>query len=251
VQLLVERLARAVADGLLKPGECLPSERDFADELGVSRSVVREAFSALAATGLIARREGRGNFVAEVPDPGLLRERALSLLDSSPDPYDVCLAREALEPALASAVGMNATDEDFGKLASALNTLARACASRDWKAYFSADQQFHAALVASTHNRALVQAMEPLLNGMQAPIWTTLKQAYFLEHPANAEKSAQDHGQILAAVLERNASKLSESLRQHFLDVRSVLEYGISRGEPGQEVGAEGGAGESRVRTPT
>jgi len=236
VQLLVERLTRAVAEGLLLPGERLPSERDLADELSVSRSIVREALSALGAIGLIVRREGRGNFISEVPDPGLLKERALALLASSPDPYDVCLAREAMEPALAPMIVSSANEEDFGKLLVALNAFTNACSVQDWKAYFAGDQQFHAALVASTHNRAVAQSMEPLLNGMLSPVWTTLKTAYFLEYPANAQKSANDHERILKAMLERDADALAEALRKHFHDVRSVLEYGDSNSKAAGEV---------------
>lgn len=225
-QLLVERITKAVAEGLLKPGDQLPSEREMAEELAVSRSIVREALSALGATGLIARRVGRGNFIADVPDPMVLRARALGFLDSSPDPYEVWLAREALEPALSELIVGNASIEDFGKLALALNALTQACETQDWGGYFSADQQFHASLVACTHNTCVMQAMERLLSEMQAPLWKTLKQSYFLENPMNAETSVEDHKLILAAVLERDGPELGASLKKHFQDLRSVLEYG-------------------------
>ncbi len=224
VQLLIERLAKAVAEGSLLPGQQLPSEREFSQELSVSRSIVREALSALAATGLVTRREGHGTFVSRAPDISLLKRRALALLTSSYDPYNACLAREALEPALAPMIVSNATDEDCGKLALAMNSLGRACANRDWAGHFESDQGFHAALVAATHNSAVMQAMESLLEEMQAPSWTDLKRAYFEGSPARMDASARRHERILAAVLSQDVLALEQSLRDHFTEVRSVLE---------------------------
>ena len=57
-------LAAAIRAGELRPGAALPSERDFADRLGLSRMTVRRAFEALAADGLVEQRQGSGTYVA-------------------------------------------------------------------------------------------------------------------------------------------------------------------------------------------
>ena len=62
----VERIGRAIKIGLLRPGERLPSERDLAEQLALSRSTVREALRVLAEAGYLEARRGRGGgmFVA-------------------------------------------------------------------------------------------------------------------------------------------------------------------------------------------
>ena len=71
---LVESIAAAIACGRLKDGEALPAERILSDRLDVSRTTVRKALDELIARGLVASRQGSGNFVAtrlEQPLAGL------------------------------------------------------------------------------------------------------------------------------------------------------------------------------------
>ncbi|MGM0432507.1 MAG: GntR family transcriptional regulator [Spirochaetota bacterium] len=62
---VAEELQKKIAEGIYKPGDQLPSEVDFARELGVSRATLREAFSILHRQGFITRKHGVGSFVAE------------------------------------------------------------------------------------------------------------------------------------------------------------------------------------------
>jgi len=61
---LVRRLVSEIEDGKLQPGARLPTEQEIVNSTGVSRTVVREAISALRALGLIVTRQGAGAFVA-------------------------------------------------------------------------------------------------------------------------------------------------------------------------------------------
>jgi DNA-binding FadR family transcriptional regulator len=66
-QMLIERLSAQIMAGELKPGAQLPTEPELIAAAGVSRTVVREAVSALRAEGLVVTRQGVGAFVAETP----------------------------------------------------------------------------------------------------------------------------------------------------------------------------------------
>ncbi|MGH2346605.1 MAG: FadR/GntR family transcriptional regulator, partial [Chloroflexota bacterium] len=63
--LVVEQIRALIESGQLKAGDKLPTERGLAEQLGVSRSSVREALSALEVLGVIHSRQGLGNFIAE------------------------------------------------------------------------------------------------------------------------------------------------------------------------------------------
>src|SRR4051812_10042957 len=91
---IAERLAADIRSGLLAPGERLPSERELARQLEVSRASVREAIGALQVQGVVETRPGAGTFVAAESRPG--RE-----LPHDASPSAVLDARAQLEPAIA------------------------------------------------------------------------------------------------------------------------------------------------------
>ena len=68
---MAEQLRREIADGQLKPGSKLPTERVLSEAYGVSRPIVREALGRLKHDGLVTSRQGSGAFVADSPSPSL------------------------------------------------------------------------------------------------------------------------------------------------------------------------------------
>ena len=89
---IAERLADDIRSGVLAPGERLPSERDLARTLEVSRASVREALASLALQGVVETRHGAGTFVVGLPP---------SEPPHDASPSAVLEARLALEPAVA------------------------------------------------------------------------------------------------------------------------------------------------------
>ena len=87
---LSAQLQRAVTSGALHAGDRLPSSRDLAATLGVSRTVVSNAYARLLAEGWLAGRHGSGTYVAEVtpipPVPAFKEdpERVVVLISTSP-----------------------------------------------------------------------------------------------------------------------------------------------------------------------
>src|SRR5437868_9297522 len=86
-QQIARRIAAAINDGRYGPGDKLPSERELADDFGVSRPTIRDAMIALEFQGLVEARQGSGvyvNAVASAPteDPGDLEVGALELTEA-------------------------------------------------------------------------------------------------------------------------------------------------------------------------
>src|SRR6201995_1046488 len=92
---VAERLAADIRSGLYAPGERLPSERELARSLDVSRASVREAIAALQVQGLGETRPGAGTFVSAQPPAG-------DALPQDASPVAVLEARTLLEPAVAA-----------------------------------------------------------------------------------------------------------------------------------------------------
>jgi DNA-binding FadR family transcriptional regulator len=124
----VESILRLVKLGLLLPGERLPSERELAKQLEVSRPTVREALRSLARTGYLQTLRGRsgGTYVLEWrTDPSDERVRALAR-EMGDDLLDALDFRLVVEPGAAALAAARATAADAGRLDAALAVLAAA-----------------------------------------------------------------------------------------------------------------------------
>src|SRR5690606_7409542 len=100
----------------LSPGDRLPSERDLADQLQVSRASLREALRALEIAGIVAAKQGGGTYIREVFDDGILSPLSM-VLDASTDLVgDLWEVRSIFEPAIASRAAIRAQPDDIASL---------------------------------------------------------------------------------------------------------------------------------------
>ncbi len=225
VDLVIQRIMNAVLEGDLPPGVQLPSERQVAESLGVSRAIVREAYSALQLAGMIERRVGSGSYIKNASDPDVLRARALRLLHSASDTYEVWFARGAIEPGLAPLCVARATSQDLQRLLKALEALVRGSKARDWETYFENDRKFHMCYGIATHNTSIIAIMERLDEEMKSPVLQVIKQTYFLSEEANVVFSERVHRQIYEAIAARDEAAISRAIREHFRGMGEILGY--------------------------
>lgn len=113
----IARLLTAyVTTGALRPGARIPSERRLAEELGVGRTVVREALKSLALVGLIESRHGDGTYVAESTPESFSRAVEWRLVAWGGERGDVAEAISVLEGDLAALAAERRTDPDLVEL---------------------------------------------------------------------------------------------------------------------------------------
>ncbi len=152
----VERLGTAIRLGLLAPGTRLPAERDLAEQLGISRSTLRQALTTLVQSGHLVALRGRagGTFVAEEPpiaqDAGgpLLGEEASAVLDQ----------RVIVETGATLLAAERATAEDFDRLERFIEEMSGSEGAR-FEVYRRADVRFHIGLAEACHSPMVVAAM--------------------------------------------------------------------------------------------
>ena len=121
------RLEQLILDGGLAPEQKMPSERQLATRLGVSRAVIREALRELQGRGVIETRHGKGSFVSRIvsaneenPDDGPL----LQMFAGHPRTlYDLLEVREQLEGQAAYLAAQRATPQDLHKITKAFSAL--------------------------------------------------------------------------------------------------------------------------------
>jgi DNA-binding FadR family transcriptional regulator len=214
---IAERLAADIRSGLLAPGERLPSERELARALEVSRASVREALAALQLRGVVETRAGAGTFVTAEPP----------VSDAPPhdaSPSAVLEARAQLEPAVARLAAARAqADPAVESLLTAMETATDPgdpAARATWNA---SDRLFHRQLAAMTGNPVLLAFADHVAGLMDEPLWQRLRDDS-IATPGRTRIHVAEHRMIYEAIVEGNAEAAAFYSAQHINRVRTYME---------------------------
>lgn len=215
---LAARLRDEITSGRLIAGERLPTEQSMMATFGISRTVIREAVSALKAEGLVITRQGSGAFVAPVTarrpfhlDPAQLK--------SIRDVMQLMELRAGVE---AEAAGLAADRRDNTDLDAIAVTLDRMDAAIDaGEIAISADADFHRAIAKATQNAYHLKFLEFLGN------FTIPRQRIHLDVQTPAEQSTYlrgvqvEHRKIYAAIKAQDPVAAREAARYHCMNSRA------------------------------
>lgn len=160
---VADELRLQLAEGALLPGARL-TESTIAEDLGVSRNTVREAFAELASERLVVRHPNRGVFVASL---------------EAADVHDVYTVRRAIE---VSALRAGGSPEDVAAVRAAVEEGKRAAAAGDNEALGTANQHFHGAIVALARSPRLNSIMSQVLAEMRLFFHKATVDAQFYQH---------------------------------------------------------------------
>lgn len=210
-QVVVQRLSQAITQGFFAAGEHLPSERELCEQLGVSRTIVREAIRVLAAQGILTVRQGRRAVVATDRGGAHLRPMRQLIEETARETFaDVLDARLILEVAGAERAAQWATDEDIAELAAALEAL-RVAVPRS-PAAEQAHSAFHRAVARASHNRFLFHMVESLLE-------------VHADHARAADEDALDlpllplgyeaHARVFRPIRDRRVALARRAMHEH------------------------------------
>jgi DNA-binding FadR family transcriptional regulator len=207
-------IERSIDQGRIKPGERIAAERELAHQFGASRSVVRAALAELYNAGKIVRRVGHGTIVQAAPAAS--GSEAFALRDTSP--AELLEFRLALEPGLAEAIVLNASENDLKTI---METVASGDRAVGWEHWEHWDRAFHRNLVAATHNRLAISIYDAIIGVRHERPWLKIKQGHT---DATFWKGYQDeHRKIAAALAARDARAAAEAIRDHLTKVRTKM----------------------------
>lgn len=216
---VIEQISSVIRQGLLKPGEKLPTESSLMSQHGVSRTVVREAISHLQASGLVQTRHGIGTFVLERQQAGLgiEAENILTLRDV----LAILELRIGVETETAGLAAARRSQEQVQELAAALREMQQAMA--EGRSAVEADKRFHLLIAQATGNRYFVDILEQLGNAiiprarLNTPVLEQDKPADFLE------RVSREHDDIYRAIERRDAEAARAAMRTHLSNSRERL----------------------------
>lgn len=203
---VASRLEEAILSGELAPGDYLPSERKIKDEMGVSRSVVREALGRLVSLGLVRSVHGSGT-VVEAPSSRSLTDGYRRLLRGTElRLQDLAAVRLPLETTIAALAAIRRTDEDLAALRAAQKVLGSG--RRSLEAHVKADLEFHAALARATGNPLFQMVLAPIQELLIASRRQTLGKY-------GSELAHRHHARVLEAVEAGDARAAEQAMREH------------------------------------
>lgn len=213
---LSERIAddiqrEILRDGLV-PDRRLPTEMDFTERYGVSRTVVREAARLLVQRGLVTVAPGRGMVVAEFDGAHIAEQFSILLLASDGTFEQLLELRLALEVQVATAAARSISKELLARLEASVAAGEALIASPgpiDPDAYLDADMNFHEALAAASGN--------PFFELVCRPINTFLRSHYLhREHyPSDPARTLDEHREILDALRRGDSFGARQSTEEH------------------------------------
>ncbi|MEN8655063.1 FadR/GntR family transcriptional regulator [Streptomyces sp. 21So2-11] len=159
-QRAIEQIKTMIGGGLLVPGQRLPTERDFAVKLGISRGSMREAVRALTTLGVLEARHGSGIYVTQLEAVDLLETFGI-VAEISPKPRLVELleVRRILESSATALAAARITDAD---LAEVEKQLAAMNATEEAEEFLAADMAFHRTIARAAGNDALAAIIDGL-----------------------------------------------------------------------------------------
>lgn len=206
-------LERRILGGELEPGELLSTEVQLGAELGVSRTVIRDAIRTLAARGLVEVRQGAGTRVSSPDVAAFEQAMTTALLRSDVTMGDVVDARAALEVALVELAATAGQADDWDRMEEALAALSAAIEADDWVAAHQQHLDFHLGILGAVHLPALELVLRPMhqlvMLSSTPPSAENPWQWEFEAHrallealrrgPAAARRALEDHYSELAA----------------------------------------------------
>jgi GntR family transcriptional regulator, transcriptional repressor for pyruvate dehydrogenase complex len=211
--LVVEQIRALIESGQLKAGDKLPTERSLAEQLGVSRSSVREALSALEVLGVIHSRQGLGNFIAENVENDLPEEQFEDLIVEG-GTIEILEARQLFEPGLAALAARRRTESDLAIIRACVTEMERRLAEGvdSWEP----DWGFHVAVANACHNPVVASIEDLITQRVSGRLWQLMRERNYASVPDRPAQYLNRHRLIYEAI-ERGDPLAAEAAMRYDL----------------------------------
>ncbi len=217
---IVQQIKQLISAGDLNPGQRIPSERELATMLGVSRPSVREAIMVLEAMGFLESRQGGGTYVRSLTEVTIADP--LSNIVSSKEPkilYALTEVRMGLETWSAYLAATRATDEQLKRLRDLYIIMEKQAADGGWDAEI--DAKFHYVITEATQNTIQVHVLNTIHSLFQTTIMVALTEFYQKE--GYLERLLSQHRDILEAIEARDPDRAQKAMSTHLALVEEKM----------------------------
>lgn|SRR5882757_141509 len=217
-----QRMSRTIQDELtdlilsrgLQPGDLLPTEPELIEELGVSRTSIREALRALQALDIVEIRHGYGTYVGRSSlDPLTNGLTFRTLQGIGRDLSDILEVREALEDGLIRRVAGTIPDADLDALGAVVKAMT--AKGRAGETFPDEDREFHGLLYRSLDNQFVGQLL--------GTFWTVFNRVsnQLGGHDPDPAETARRHRAIYLALRNHDVERAQRAMAEHFRNIDS------------------------------
>jgi GntR family transcriptional regulator, transcriptional repressor for pyruvate dehydrogenase complex len=199
----------------LRPGDKLPSERELAEMLKVSRSSIRDAIRGLELRGLVEPRQGAGTIVREASSESSANPFASALNRRRELVSELLDFRKMLEPPLAARAAMHATAAEIAEMEEILQRQEEKQIQGD--AAVAEDSEFHYSIALASGNSVVLKVLDILMDLLR----DTRERSLQLD--GRPQKSLAGHRRIVAAIKRHDGEAAKSAMRRHIEDVEEII----------------------------
>jgi GntR family transcriptional repressor for pyruvate dehydrogenase complex len=206
-QQIAHQLLEYLVSGKVKPGGRLPSERQLAENLGVGRSIIREALKSLGMLSLIRVKPGGGYYLQDVPSNLLPKSIEWGLLLGERHTADLVEARGFIEVAVARLAAERRDEKNLSRLEDLLAQMK--AAHKNPNKFVEADIAFHITLAEASRNSAL----RDILSGMRSLLDVWVRRNVYAA--ADLAPRYRRHLAIFVAIKKRDPEAAALAMEEH------------------------------------
>src|ERR671935_1776674 len=224
----VEQIAEKVKSGEISVGDRLPSERELAGQMRISRPTLREAVKLLSEAGVLEVRRGQagGIFVASELVPRELLRTTTEIRVG--EVAGVLEARRLLEPRVAQLAAVHAGEEDFAAMQATIERQRELAAAGDFlkheDLFLQLDLKFHLAMARASRNTTVVQLMRHLFKRLE------IARDMAVHAPLVPDWVIDIHERTLAAIRAADFEQIDEVMDEHLAQLEQIWERETGRG---------------------
>jgi len=212
---VAQQIRGLIRDGLLKPGDKLPPERELAETFQVSRSSLRDAIRSLEVMGLLEPRQGEGTIVLDLDAAALVSPLSTMLQQKRELIGELLDLRRIIEPPLAARAATRATNEELALMEEILER-QKEKVNRGELAV-EEDSEFHYAIASATKNSVIMKVVDVFMDLLRE------SRERSLQVEGRLQKSFLGHKRILSAVRRHDAAGAEAAMRRHIEEIEGIV----------------------------
>ncbi|MEL7525561.1 MAG: FadR/GntR family transcriptional regulator [Pseudomonadota bacterium] len=217
----VEQIENLILKGVLRSGDRLPSERDLAEQMKVSRPVLRDALKLLENRRLVEARRGGGTFVCDLIGQ-IFSEPVIELIARHPSAInDYFEFRRGIEGQAAAQAAMRAAPSDIERLEDIVRQMHRAHEAEDVTEEALLDVDLHHAVGEAAHNVVMLHTLRSCYRLLENGVFYNRGRLY--HHPTARSELLQQHSAIASAICDADPAGARRASEEHIDYVRGML----------------------------
>mgnify|MGYP006265930409 CR=1 FL=1 len=215
---IVKQIQKLISSGTLKPGQKLPPERELAEELGVSRTSIREALRALEMMGYLESRVGvgGGTYIKEITFSNIISPFSETLLQHDDFIVELLEVRLVLEIEVVRLAAERRSQEDLERLERAIQQMEQEIENGETGLH--GDNAFHAVLADAANNRVLEEFVR-----MCGDLLEVEREEHLKTRSHEPKRALTQHYDILEAIRNQDGARAQRLMEDHILTVSEVI----------------------------